>query len=101
MDKKSINTAIKESKSVIEKACDVQMDYGGYTETRTLYVVHLTGWNMILGKPALTALNTLIPAGPKPVTIQPEGMARVAFKQWRKARLATREVTSATLSIED
>jgi len=77
------------------------MDYGGYTETRTLYVAHLTGWDMILGKPALTALNALIPAGPKPVTIQPEGLARFALKEWRKAGLATGQVTSAALFIEE
>ena len=62
IDKKSLNTAIKGSKGVIEKACDVQMDYGGYTETRMLYVAHLAVWDMILGKPALTGLNALIPA---------------------------------------
>jgi len=77
------------------------MDYGGYTETRTLYVAHLAGWDMILGKPALTALNTLIPAGPKPGTIQTEGMARFVRKEWRKAVLATGQVTSAALTIED
>jgi len=79
INKKSLNTAIKGSKSLIEKACDVQMDYGGYMETRTLYVAHLSGWDMILGKPALTALNALIPEGPKPVTIQPQGMACFAL----------------------
>ena len=81
IDKKSLNTAIKGSKSMINKACDVQMDFGAYTETRTLYVAHLAGWEMILGRLALTALNPLIPAGPKPVTIQPEGMARFALLQ--------------------
>ena len=99
--KKSLNTAIKGLKGVIEKECDVQMDYGGYTETRTLYVAHLAGWDMILCKPALTPLNALIPAGPKPVTIQPEGMARFALKEWRKAGLAMRQVTSAALHIEN
>jgi len=74
IDKKSLNTTIKGSKGRIEKACNVQMDYRGYTETRTLYVANLAGWAMILGKAALTALNALIPAGPKPVTIQPEGI---------------------------
>jgi len=69
IDKKSLKTAIKGSKGVTEKACDVQMDSGGYIEARTLYVAHLAGWDMILSKPALTALNILIPAGPKPVTI--------------------------------
>jgi len=81
IDKKSLNTMIKGSKSMIEKAWDVQMDYGGYTETRKLYIAHLVGWSMILGKPALTALNALIPAGPKPITIEPEGMARLALKE--------------------
>jgi len=72
IDKKSLNTVIKGSKGLIEKACDVQIDYRGYTEIRTLYVAHLAGWDMILGKPALTPLNALILAGPKPVTIQPK-----------------------------
>jgi len=101
IDKKSLHTAIKGSKGVIGMACDVQMDYGGYTETRTLYVAHLAGWDMILGKPALTALNALIPAGPKPVTIQPDGMACFTLKEWRKAGLATGQVTSVALFIED
>jgi len=101
IDKKSLNTAIKGSKGVIEKACDVQMDYRGYTETRTHYVAHLAGWDMILGKPALIALKDLIPPGPKPVTIQGEGMARLALKEWIKAGLATGQVTSAALTIED
>jgi len=77
------------------------MDCGGYTETRMPYVAHLAGWDMILGKPALTALNAIIPAGPKPVTIQPEGMARFACKEWRKARVTTGQVTSAALFIEE
>jgi len=54
-----------------------------------LYVVHLAGWDMILGKLVLTALNAFIPTGPKPVTIQPEAMAVFALKEWRKAGLAT------------
>jgi len=101
IDKKSLNTAIKGSKGVIEKACNVQMDYGGYTETRTLYVAHLAAWDMILGNPDLTALNALIPAESKPVTIQAEGMPCFAPKEWRKAGLATGQVPSAALFIED
>jgi len=97
IDKKSVNTAIKGSKGVIEKPYDVQMDYGRYTETRTLDVAHCAGWDMILGKPNLTGLNALIPAGPKSITIQPKGMARFALKEWRKAGLAMRQITSAAL----
>jgi len=77
------------------------MDYRGYTETRMLYVVHLAGWDMILGKLALTALNALIPARPNPVIIQPEGMARFVLKEWRNAGHATGQVPSAALFIED
>jgi len=98
--KKSLNTVIKGSEGVIEKACDVQMDYGGYTETRTLYVAYLAGWDMILGKPALTALNAFFPAGPRHVTIQPEEMARFALKEWRKSGLPIGQVTFAALTIE-
>jgi len=85
---------------VIEKACDVQMYYGGYRETRTLNVAHLAGWDMALCELAVTALNDLIPAGPKPVTIQSEGMVRFALKEWRKAGVATMQVLYAALSIE-
>jgi len=77
------------------------MNYEGYTETRRLYLAHRAGWDMILSKAALTALNALIPAGPKPVTNQPEGMAHFVRKEWRKAGLATGQVTSAILFIED
>jgi len=101
IDKKSLNTAIKGSKGVKKKACDIQMYCGRYTETRMLYVMHLAGWDMILGKLGLTALIALIPAVPKPVTIQAEGMACVVHKEWRKAGLAIGQVTSAALTIED
>jgi len=43
IDKKLLNAVIKGLKDVIEKSCDVQMDYGGYTKTRTLYAAHLAG----------------------------------------------------------
>jgi len=43
IDQKSLNTGIKGSKGVIEKACIVQIDYGGIMETSTLYVAHLAG----------------------------------------------------------
>ena len=77
------------------------MDYGEYTETRMLYVAHLAGLDMTLGKPVLTTLNALIPAGPKTITIQPGGMARFTFKEWRKVELAMGQVILAAHSIED
>ena len=97
IDKKSLNTTINEWNSVIEKVCDVQMDYEAHSETRILYVTNLTWWDMIVGKAALTVLKSLIPAGPKPAIMQPKGMARFALKEWEKAVLATWQVTSAAL----
>jgi len=37
IEKKSLNSTINGSKGVIEKACNVQMDYGEYMETRTVF----------------------------------------------------------------
>jgi len=101
IDKKSLNTTIMGLKGLNEKACDIQVDYRAYTEIRMLHVVHLTDWDMILCKLALTALNTLILAKPKSSTIQPKGMVRFALKEWRKAGVAAGPVTSAILFIED
>lgn len=56
---------------------------------------------MILPKPALTILNTLISAGPKPVTFQPERMANLALKKWRKVEVAIEQVSTAAISIAD
>jgi len=64
-------------------------------------VGHLAGWDMILCKQGLTGLNALFPAGPKPVTIQVEGITSFALKEWSKAGLAMWQVTSAALTIED
>jgi len=81
IDKKSLNITIKGSNAAIAKAYDVQMDYGVYTEIRTLTIGHPAGWDMIVGKPGLTALKALILAAPNPFTIQTEGMARFVFKE--------------------
>jgi len=84
INKKSLNTVINRSKGGIEMACDIQMDYGGFTETRAPYISRLAARDMILCKPALTGLDALILSGPKSVTIQPEGMVCFVLKEWRK-----------------
>jgi len=101
IEKKSLYTAIKGSYPMIEKVCDVQIDYRRYTKTRTFYIAHLAGWDKILDNLVITVLRTLIPAGPKAVTIQPEEMVCFALKECIKGGLASRQVTSAALSIED
>lgn len=53
------------------------------------------------GQSILITLKPLIIAGLKHVTIQSEGMGRFALEEWRKAGLATGQVTLAVLSMED
>ena len=74
IEPKTLATAIKGSKGTVDKTCDVELNWGGYEETRMFYVAHLSGWDMILGKPALQDVRTTISAGRTPVTIQPAGM---------------------------
>jgi len=56
---------------------------------------------MIPDKPALTVLMALIPAEPKPISIQPKAMTRITVKEWRKGGLGSGQVTSTAVSIED
>ena len=74
IEPKTLVTAIKVSNGTVGKTCDVEINWGGFEETRMFYVGHLSGWDMILGKPALQDVRTTISAGRTPVTIQPAGM---------------------------
>src|SRR5437868_13290932 len=74
IEKKSLNTAIKGSKGTIDKSCEINLNWLGYTETRILYVAHLSGWDIILGEPALTSVNSAMAPGSCPVSIQQAGI---------------------------
>ena len=70
-DKKTLTIAIKGSQGTIDKECAIQLDWIGYLEERTFNVAHLSGWDMILEEPAVSAMNTQISGSKEPVTIQP------------------------------
>ena len=53
MELKTLSTAIKESKGTVDKTCKVELNWRAYDETRMFDVAHLSGWDMILRKPAL------------------------------------------------
>ena len=49
----TLMTAIKGSRASINKAAEIELDWGGHTETITCCVAHLQGEDIIIGKPVL------------------------------------------------
>ena len=74
---KTLATHIRGSKGTVDKTCEVELNCGGYEETRMFYEVHLSGWDMILGKPALQDVRATISAGSAAVKFQPPGCNRI------------------------
>ena len=62
----------------------------GYLEQRAFYVAHLSGWDMILGEPALSAVKEQISASKDPVTIQPLNMQWFPLTVWQRPRTQVR-----------
>ena len=60
LDPKTLATAIKGSKGTVDKTCEVELNWGGVEETKMFYVAHLSGWDMILGKPALQDVRAML-----------------------------------------
>ena len=60
------------------------------------YVAHLSGWDMIVGKPALQDVRAAISAGTAPVTIQPPGMDRFPLRMWRGNRVTDQKSDLST-----
>ena len=69
IETKTLATAIKESNATLDKTCEVELNWGGYEETRMFYVAHLSGRDMILTKRALLDVRATISAGIAPFTI--------------------------------
>ena len=101
IEPKTLATAIKGSKGTVDKTCDVELNWGGFEETRMFYVAHLSGWHMILGKPGLQDVRASISAGTAPVTIQAPGMDRFPLRMWRGNRVTDQksELSTAANSI--
>ena len=83
----TLATAIKGSKGTVDKTCEVELNWEGFEEIRMFYVAHLSGWDMIVGKPARQDVRATISAGTAPVTIQPPGMDRFPLRMWRGNRV--------------
>ena len=59
-------------------------------------VAHISGWDMIRGKPALQDVTATILAGMAPVTIQPPGMDRFSLPMWRGNRVTDQKSDLST-----
>ena len=96
IEPKTLATAIKGSKGTVDKTCEVELNWGGFEETRMFYVAHLSGWDIILGKPVHQDVRATISAGTAPVTIQPPGMDRFPQRMWRGNRVTDQKPDLST-----
>ena len=56
----TLMTTIKRFRVLINKAAEIELDWGGHTETITYYVAHLQEKDIIIGKLALQKDKTII-----------------------------------------
>ena len=96
IEPKTPATAIKGSKGTVDKTCAVELNWGGFEESRMFYVAHLSGWDMILGKPTLEDVRATISAGTALVTIQSPGMYRFPLRMWRGNRVTDQKSDLST-----
>ena len=96
IEPKTLATAIKGSKGIVDKACEVELNWGGCEGTRMFNEAYLSRWHMILGKPALQDVRATISAGTAPVTIQPLGMNRFPLRMWRENRVTDQKSDLST-----
>ena len=71
---------------MIDKECTIQLDWIGYLEARTLCVAHLSGWDIILGEPAVSAAKAQISNSEEPITIQPSDIQQFPLIIWQSPR---------------
>ena len=81
---------------MIDKECTIQLDWIGYLEERASYLAYLSGWDMILGEPALSAAFAQISASEEPITIQAPNMQRFVLTVSRRPRTQARFRLAAT-----
>ena len=79
----TLATAINVSKGTIGQICDVELNWGGYEETRIFYEAQLSGWDMMLRRPRLQDIRATISAGTASGIIQPRSMDRFCLRMWR------------------
>ena len=83
IEPKTLATAIEGSEGTVNKTCELELNWGGFVETRMFHVAHHSSWDMILKKPAIQDVRVTISAGTAPVPIQPPGMDRFPLRMWR------------------
>ena len=81
--KKTLTTVNKGSQRTIRNEYTIQVDWIGCPEEQTFYVTHLSGWDMILGEPALSVVKAQISASTEPITIQPLNMQQFPLTAWQ------------------
>lgn len=85
-EKKPLILAIKGSLGTMDKECFIQLDWIGYLEECIFYVGNLSGWDMILEEPALSASKTQISTFKKLVIKQLRNMQRFLLIMWQSPR---------------
>src|SRR5258706_6982072 len=96
----TLMTAIKGSRASINKAAEVELDWGGHRETITCCIANLQGEDLIIGKPTLCKNKAVIQAGPYPVTIYPEGKELIQLTTWTQINPSKQEIRSAKTVIQ-
>jgi len=70
---KTLETAIKGSKSSLHHKLMAEVDMQGHKKKIPFYACNLKTWDTILGEPALRSLNAVMYTAENKVTIQPKG----------------------------
>ena len=83
-EKNILTTRITKSQETIDKECTIHLDWIGYLQECTSYLAHLSQWDIILGEPDPSTINTQISAFKKPVSIQPSNMQGWPLTVWHR-----------------
>ena len=85
-EKKILTSAIKRSQATIDKECTIPSDWIGYLGARIFYVTDLSGWDITIAEPALSAVNAQISGRKEPVTMQPLNLPPFPLTMWPRPR---------------
>ena len=97
-DVKSLEIAIKASRSTMTKKANVVLNIQGNNISRSFYVSNLRDWNAIFGQPFRATLNVIIDVKNHKLAIQPIGKPRQQLHMLQKQSHA---VSTAACSIYD
>ena len=84
IEKQTLTTVIKGSQETIDKEYTIQLDWIGYWEEHSFYVIHLLEWDKIFREPALSTTNVHISTSKELVSIQAPNMQRFPLTVWQR-----------------